>query len=254
MPEPANLVHETSTTTGTGNFTLVNVNGKNSFSNAFGTGGSNVFDYFISNQGAAEWERGTGHMSDATTLVRDTVLESTNSDAAVNFSAGTKDITNDVPALNQRWHYATPVTASGTSETFSSLPSGLEEVEIFFDEVSLNSNDSILVTIGDSGGEETTGYVSYASHNDPSTTTTSSTSGYVIFIETSPVVMTGIARLCRWSPTSNIWVFEHTLGFNNGSLTGGGIKTLSGELDRVIIKSAGGSATYDSGDIQVRYR
>lgn len=101
MPAPANLVHETSTTTGTSNLTLVNVNGKNSFNNAFGTGGTDVFDYFISNQSASEWERGTGHMSDATTLVRDTVIESTNSDLAVNFSAGTKDVTNDVPADSQ---------------------------------------------------------------------------------------------------------------------------------------------------------
>jgi hypothetical protein len=101
MPNPANLVHQTSTTTGTGNFTLSTVNGKNSFSNAFSTGvTTNVFDYYISNRDAAEWERGTGHMSDATTLVRDTVKESTNSNNAVNFSAGTKDVTNDVPAAN----------------------------------------------------------------------------------------------------------------------------------------------------------
>lgn len=103
MPTPANLVHQTSTTTGTGNLTLSTVNGKQSFSDAFGTttSGTDIFDYFVSNQDAAEWERGTGHMSDSTTLVRDTVLESTNSDAAVNFSAGTKDIINDIPAENQ---------------------------------------------------------------------------------------------------------------------------------------------------------
>lgn len=101
MPAPANLVHELSTTTGTGNLTLSTPNGKQSFNDAFGTGGTDVFDYFISHQSAAEWERGTGHLSDATTLVRDTVIESTNADAAVNFSAGTKDVTNDVPAANQ---------------------------------------------------------------------------------------------------------------------------------------------------------
>lgn len=94
MPAPANLVHQQSTTTGTGNFTLSAVNGKQSFNSAFGNGvTTDVFDYFISNQGAAEWERGTGHMSASTTLVRDTVKESTNSNAAVSFSAGTKDVT-----------------------------------------------------------------------------------------------------------------------------------------------------------------
>lgn len=98
MPAPANLVHQTSETTGTGNLTVTTVNGRQSLSDAFGTGGSDVFDYFASNRAAAEWEYGTGHMSDANTLVRDTVIESTNSNAAVDFSAGIKDIVNDIPA------------------------------------------------------------------------------------------------------------------------------------------------------------
>lgn len=98
-PIISNLVHETSTTTGTGNFTLSNVNGKQSFNTAFGNGATtDVFWYFISNRDAAEWEVGTGHMSAASTLVRDTIIASTNSNAAVNFSAGTKDVTNNVPA------------------------------------------------------------------------------------------------------------------------------------------------------------
>jgi hypothetical protein len=98
----ANLVHQTTTGTGTGNLTLSTVNGKQSFAAAFGTGATtNVFIYFISNRDAAEWERGIGHMSDATTLVRDTVEESSNANAAVNFSAGTKDVTNDIPAASQ---------------------------------------------------------------------------------------------------------------------------------------------------------
>lgn len=101
MPAPSDLVHQTSTSTGTGNLTLAAVNGKRTFLTAFGTGGTNTFDYFISNRDAAEWERGTGHMSDATTLVRDTVIASSNSNNAVNFSAGTKDVTNDIPASNQ---------------------------------------------------------------------------------------------------------------------------------------------------------
>lgn len=101
MPAPSDLVHETTTSTGTGNLTLANENGKRSFNTAFGTGGSNVFDYFISHRTAAEWERGTGSLSAATTLVRDTVLASSNSNNAVNFSAGTKDIANDIPAAKQ---------------------------------------------------------------------------------------------------------------------------------------------------------
>lgn len=106
MPSINNLVHETSTGTGTSDIDLVNVSGKQSFSGAFGTGGTDAFYYFISHRTAAEWEAGTGHMSDSNTLVRDTVLASSNSNNAVNFSAGTKDVANDVPAARQGDLYA----------------------------------------------------------------------------------------------------------------------------------------------------
>jgi hypothetical protein len=105
MAAQADLVHETSTTTGTGNFATSAVNGKQRFSDAgaFGTGATtNVFDYYISNRDAAgEWEHGTGHMSAAGTLVRDTVIAGSNGTSLVSFTAGTKDVTNDVPATEQ---------------------------------------------------------------------------------------------------------------------------------------------------------
>jgi hypothetical protein len=101
MTAISDLVHQTSSTTGTGDFTVSTVNGKRSFNTAFGTGGTSVFYYYISNQSAAEWEFGTGHMSDATTLVRDAVIGSSNSNNAVSFTAGTKDVTNDLIAEDQ---------------------------------------------------------------------------------------------------------------------------------------------------------
>ncbi len=101
MPAPANLVHEFSTSNGLGDFTLVAVDGKQTFNEAFGTGGTDLFDYFISSRDNTQWEYGTGHLLNATTLVRDTVIESSNSDNPVNFTAGTTDVTNDVPADNQ---------------------------------------------------------------------------------------------------------------------------------------------------------
>lgn len=97
----SSLVHETTTTTGTGTLTLTNASGKRSFNTAFGTGGTDAFYYFISHQSAAEYEWGTGHLSASTTLVRDTIIGSSNANAAVSFAAGTKDVTCDIPAVNQ---------------------------------------------------------------------------------------------------------------------------------------------------------
>lgn len=125
MTAISNLVEQTSTTTGTGNLVLAAVNGRQSFNSAFGTGGTDAFYYFVINEGAAEWEVGTGHMSDSSTLVRDTVIESTNSGAAVNFSAGTKRVTNALPAnllLQSGGPIGTP--SSGALTNCTGLPAG----------------------------------------------------------------------------------------------------------------------------------
>jgi len=110
MTQVANYVLEISTSTGTGNLTLET--GENlypnftaiyaaGFSATFGTGSTNKFYYGINHTTEHEREWGIGYMSDATTLVRETVLGSSNSGAAVDFSAGTKIVTNDVPAERQ---------------------------------------------------------------------------------------------------------------------------------------------------------
>jgi hypothetical protein len=102
MASIGDLVHQTSSSTGTGNLTLASVNGKRTFASVFGTGApTDVFYYYVSNRNAAEWEWGTGHMSDSTTLVRDTIITSSNSNSAVSFSAGTLDVVNDLPAAVQ---------------------------------------------------------------------------------------------------------------------------------------------------------
>jgi hypothetical protein len=90
-------VNETSTTTGTGTFTLAGaVTGFQSFS-AIGNG--NTTYYTIVLQGGAEWEVGLGtYTSSGTTLSRTTVLSSSNSGSLVNFSAGTKNVFCDYPA------------------------------------------------------------------------------------------------------------------------------------------------------------
>jgi len=125
MPAPSDLVHETTTSTGALTLVLTNVNGCRSFNTAFGTGGANVFDYFISARDTADWERGTGSLSSTSTLVRDTVLASSNGGAAVNFTTGIKDITNDIPAaLQARLDAAQTWTGSNTFSAAINLTSG----------------------------------------------------------------------------------------------------------------------------------
>lgn len=87
----ADRVKETTTTTGTGTVTLAGAaTGYQSFA-AIGDG--NTTYYCIAGQTGGEWEVGIGTYTAAgTTLSRDTVLESSNANALVVFSAGTKDV------------------------------------------------------------------------------------------------------------------------------------------------------------------
>ncbi len=91
-------VKETSTTTGTGTLSLAGaVVGFETF--VAGIGNSNTTYYSIVNENG-EFEVGLGTVTDAgtDTLSRDTILSSSNSDSAVNFSAGTKDVFCTLPA------------------------------------------------------------------------------------------------------------------------------------------------------------
>lgn len=95
----ADRVRDTTTTTGTGTVTLSGTppTGFQSFTSGIGNG--NTTYYTIAGQGTSEWEVGIGtYTSAGTTLSRDTILASSNSGSAVNFSAGTKDVFCDYPA------------------------------------------------------------------------------------------------------------------------------------------------------------
>ena len=105
-------VKETSTTTGTGTFDLAGAEtGFESFVSGIGNG--NITYYAISNDGKNEFEVGFGTVTDAATdtLSRDTIISSSNSDALVDFSIGTKTVFCTLPASR------TP-SAGMTAQTF----------------------------------------------------------------------------------------------------------------------------------------
>jgi hypothetical protein len=92
-------VKETSTTTGTGTFNLAGAEtGYESFVSGVGTG--NTTYYAIELNAAGEWEVGIGTVTSGApdTLSRDTIISSSNSDAAVTFSSGTKNVFCTLPA------------------------------------------------------------------------------------------------------------------------------------------------------------
>jgi hypothetical protein len=93
----ADRVRETSTTIGTGNFTLAGaVTGYQTFDAALDTGDTTY--YTIADQSGANWEVGIGTFTSPSTLARTTILSSSNGGSVVTFGAGTKDVFISLPA------------------------------------------------------------------------------------------------------------------------------------------------------------
>lgn len=92
-------VQETSTSTGTGDFTLIGaVAAHRTFASAFTVG--QTTDYTIVDQRTGAWEVGEGTYSAANVLTRTTVQASSNANALVPFAAGAKNVFSTVSAVS----------------------------------------------------------------------------------------------------------------------------------------------------------
>jgi len=110
MPRTADRVKETSTTTGTGTYSLSGASvGFQSFVAGIGDGKT---CYYCATNGA-DWEVGVGTVTDGSpdTLARTSVLASSNAGAAVSWAAGTRDIFVTFPAYR-----ADPIPLGGNGD------------------------------------------------------------------------------------------------------------------------------------------
>jgi hypothetical protein len=91
----ADRIQETTSTTGTGTYTLAGA--KSGFQSFAVVGDGNTTYYAITD--GTDYEVGLGtYTLSGTTLARTTIIESSNSNAAVNWSAGSKDIFVTLPS------------------------------------------------------------------------------------------------------------------------------------------------------------
>ncbi len=140
-------VKETSTTTGTGDFTLAGAQtGFKAFSAVCSSG--DTFFYTIVNNVSGEFEIGEGTFTAGGALQRDTVLSSSNSNSAVTFGAGSKDVflTAASDALIQASTDGTLTISEGT--TFSADVSLGGDVLWDASDNALEFNDNIKAVFG----------------------------------------------------------------------------------------------------------
>jgi len=225
-------VKETSTTTGTGTLNLSGaVTGFETF--VAGVGDGNTTYYAIVNRDADEWEVGLGTVTDASTdtLARTTVITSSNSDSATDFSAGTKDVFVTLPASKA-------VFEDASSDV--TLPNDLI----------LGSDSSVLKFGADS---DTT-----LTHTDGTGLTLNSTNK-LLFRDTGLYINSSTDGQLDIVADTEVQIAATTIDINgavamNGAITGATNITLSGELDAATLDISGnadidGIANLDNTDI-----
>jgi hypothetical protein len=138
-------------------------------------------------------------------------------------------------------------STSGTSIDFTGIPSWVKRITVMFNGVSTNGTSSLQVQLGDSGGVETTGYVS------SSQSTVFSTTG-LIFTPGAVAVNNYSGAMTLTLMTGNTWTATSLLTRDDAAtFYGAGVKALSATLDRLRITTFLGVDTFDAGQINILY-
>ncbi len=165
----------------------------------------------------------------------------------LNRGNGAHDTFNGVAWETTGWVIGSSVTLSGTSVDFTGIPAWVNEVEISVRELSTNGTSNGIFQLGTAVGFEATGY---SSSGDG----TSITNGMLLSITASSNSINGTACFKRGPGLSWDYVFRGA-GAGSGDLRSSvGFKTMTGEVTRIRLTTAGGANTFDAGTAHIRWR
>jgi len=147
----------------------------------------------------------------------------------------------------------TVATTSGTAFDFTGIPATTKLIILNLHEVSLSGGDNLYVQLGDSGGFETSGYLSTSAYVGVSSSYTSATDALTIVGSSNTAVFSGLCFISLVDISTNTWVSNHTgKHATNYIILGGGSKSLSSTLTQVRL-TKGGSDTFDAGKLNILY-
>jgi hypothetical protein len=146
-------------------------------------------------------------------------------------------------------------TTSGTSFTFTGIPSSAKVIFLSLANVSFTGGVDLLITIGDAGGLETSGYLSYGGqvYDNSLALTIDSTNNIKLLRSgaTAGTTYSGVLTLTLLESATNTYSYSGVFGLSSvdyGTFVGGR-KSLTQVLDRISI--SGG--TFDDGKANIAY-
>ena len=147
-------------------------------------------------------------------------------------------------------------STSGTSITFSSIPSWVKRVTLILNGVSLSGSAYYIVQLG-SGSATTTGYTASGGYGfqSGSTIAVNTTNGFNIQVAGgTPASSTTYGTMTFTNVSGNIWIASGSGGYSVTSFwSAGGAISLAGVLDRVIVTTSNGTDTFDAGSVNILY-
>jgi hypothetical protein len=205
----------------------------------------------LRSDGAGNWTSGT--LASATTSAEGLVELATDAEVQTGTDT-TRAITPDALRKGALVLDTAQASTSGTAIDFTGIPSWVKRITVTFNQVSTSGTDNIIVQLGDSGGFETTSYLSGAQLGAGIAT---STRGFLISRTLAAnSVCSGALFITKVS--ANDWVYSAVI-FDSGS-TGAttscaGFKQLSDVLTqlRITTDNASPTNTFDAGTINIMY-
>ncbi len=247
-------VKETSTTTGTGAYTLLGaVTGFQAFS-AIGDGNT---CYYTATDGT-NWETGIGtYASSGTTLTRTTILASSNAGSAVSWSAGSRTIFCDIPASKFIGRddtgviFGTTLIASGSlsggSVTISSIPATYRTWVLAVIGAQISTNTLTVEYSVDNGSTWKTASGDYIIGSSSATSLWAITSAGGSNVYSIFVTIVGLVG-ARGTPFWSLGRRTSGAGADSGSNLGTGVALNTSQINALRIKVSAGSfaaGTYD---------
>jgi hypothetical protein len=186
------------------------------------------------------------------TLKVDTISGKTSANTVT--LAGIAIASSQIPAANRLITAATAQSpTTGTTVTFTSIPSWVKRITVMISGVSLTSNDYFGIQLGTSSGYESSGYLgAYSSLPSGGAIGGSNlSSSFIVGGFNATYTSNGLATICLVSSTT--WAFNSVTGSTGASLviTCGGTKAVATTLDRLQIIA--NSGTFDAGTINILY-
>lgn len=147
-------------------------------------------------------------------------------------------------------------TTSGTTITFSDIPSWVNRITIALSGVSTNGTSIVILQIGDSGGLETSGYTGAGCYvgNAIATGGVANSTGFALDAFAAAFnTRSGVATLQNMG--GNKWAFQCVSGDTSGANcgVGGGVKTLTGTLTQIALTTVNGTDAFDAGSVNILY-